>query len=206
MNLTKLQREKLSEGWHSRGYLPHFDGRSIPQFITLHLADSIPSRVIERWQAELANVAEAEQKLKLRKRVEKYLDMGYGQCFLKNPDVATIVQRSLLAFDRARYELFAWVLMPNHTHSLLATRAGWSLERIMHSHKSFTAHEANRALERSGQFWMKEYFDRYIRNAQHFQNTVRYIEYNPMKAGLCSRPEDWPFSSASFRKRNNTFT
>jgi len=46
---------------------------------------------------------------------------------------------------------------------------------------------------------MLDYFDRYIRNAEHFAKTMRYIENNPVKARLCKRPEDWPFSSAWFR-------
>jgi len=70
----------------------------------------------------------------------------------------------------------------------------------MHSHKSYTAHEANKLLNRTDQFWMDEYFDRYIRNAEHFRNTVKYVENNPVRAGLCSTPSDWPFSSAWFRE------
>jgi len=193
-------------GWHSRGYLPHFDGVSNPQFITLHLADSIPSRVVERWQKQVTDIAEPEQELALRRRIEKYLDMGYGQCLLKDRRVAAMVQASLLAFDSIRYKLFAWVIMPNHTHSLLTLNKGWSLARLMHSHKSYTAHEANRILKRSRRFWMNEYFDRYIRNGEHFENTLRYIENNPVKVGLCSKPEDWPFSSAWFRKHENLGT
>jgi hypothetical protein len=65
--------------------------------------------------------------------------------------------------------------------------------------KSFTSREANKLLERRGQFWMEDYFDRYVRNYQHFQNAIRYIENNPVKAKLCLRPEDWPFGSASRR-------
>ena len=53
---------------------------------------------------------------------------------------------------------------------------------------------------RSGQFWMEDYFDRYIRNEKHYWNTVHYIENNPVKARLCKEPSDWPFSSAWFRK------
>jgi hypothetical protein len=65
--------------------------------------------------------------------------------------------------------------------------------------KSYTAHEANKLLGLTGQFWSKEYFDRYMRNAEHFYRTVTYIEYNPDKARLCKSPEDWPFSSAFTR-------
>ena len=205
MNLTNTsQRDEVrAVGWHSRGYLPHFDGGAIPQFVTLHLADSVPTTVKKRWLQQLDHLVESEQKIMLRTRVEKYLDIGYGQCYLKDSRIAAMVQESLLAFDRVRYELFAWVIMPNHTHSLLKPNQAWSLERLIHSHKSYTAHEANRMLNRQGQFWMTEYFDRYIRNADHFRNTVRYIENNPVRAGLCSQPAEWPFSSAWFREHKD---
>src|SRR5207237_10241568 len=55
MNEIKVQLEKdLREaGWHSRGYIPHFDGRELPQFITHHLADSMPQSVLAQWKQEL---------------------------------------------------------------------------------------------------------------------------------------------------------
>jgi REP element-mobilizing transposase RayT len=90
--------------------------------------------------------------------------------------------------------------MPNHTHSLLRRFEDVKLSDILKAHKGSTAHEANKLLHRDGQFWMEEYFDRYIRNADHFRNTVMYIEENPVKAGLCQQASDWPFSSAWFRK------
>jgi REP element-mobilizing transposase RayT len=93
--------------------------------------------------------------------------------------------------------------MPNHSHSLLTRFEDWELEQLMYSHKSYTAHEANKLLKRSGQFWMEEHFDRYIRNAEHFRNVVLYIENNPVKAGLCAKPSDWPFSSAWFREHGD---
>ena len=77
---------------------------------------------------------------------------------------------------------------------------GHSLVEIMHSLKSYTASEANKMLGRRGRFWQKEYFDRYIRNARHFAKVVANIENNPVRARLCEKAEDWPFSSASFRK------
>jgi REP element-mobilizing transposase RayT len=133
-------------------------------------------------------------------RIEKYLDQGYGEAFLKIPQVARMVQDSLLKFDSIRYRLFAWVVMPNHVHSLLTRFEQYELSDILHSLKSFTSHEANKMLHRDGQFWIEDYFDRYIRNEQHFEKTVKYIENNPVKAGLCLRPEDWPYSSAWFKK------
>jgi len=118
---------------------------------------------------------------------------------LKNDEVATMVQNALLFHDRTKYRLAAWVVMPNHVH-LLCTPIGHSLGQIMHSLKSFTSSEANKLLNRAGRFWQKEYFDRYIRNARHYAKIVAYIESNPVKANLCKRASDWPFSSAYFRK------
>jgi REP element-mobilizing transposase RayT len=206
MSLTNAshKEELRAAGWHSRGYLPHFDGRAIPQFITLRLADSIPKKVIECWKQELRHLDDEQDRILLQKRIERYLDQGYGRVFLKDTEVAKIVQDSLLKFDGLRYNLFSWVVMPNHTHSLLTRFDDWELSQLMHSHKSYTAHEANKLLKRTGEFWMDEYFDRFIRNAEHFQNTVRYIENNPVKAGLCKKPSDWPFSSAWFREHGKS--
>jgi REP element-mobilizing transposase RayT len=200
MNSIKaaLQRELKDAGWHSRGYLPHFDAGEIAQTITFRLADSLPYIVLERWKRELERESHNVQSA-LRKRVEYYLDQGYGSCALKSIRVATMVEGALLHFDGQRYRLSAWVVMPNHVHTRLMPLAEWSLSRIIKDMKSFTSREANKFLGRRGQFWMEDYFDRYIRDRKHFANAVAYIENNPVKAHLCKRPEEWPFSSARFR-------
>ena len=195
------QNELRVAGWHSRGYLPHFDGRALPQFITFHLADSIPRKVIQGWRQELKSLTYEQERIVLQKRIEKYLDQGYGAAFLKVPQVARMVQNSLLKFDGIRYRLFSWVVMPNHVHSLLTRFDQYELSDILHSLKSYTSHEANKILHRDGQFWIEDYFDRYIRSEEHFERTVKYIENNPVKAGLCRRPEDWPYGSAWFKKQ-----
>jgi len=192
--------ELRTAGWHSRGYLPHFDGIEISQFITIHLADSIPQKVIKRWKEELKSLSYDQERILLQRRIEKYLDLGYGEALLKHASVATMVQNSLLNFDGKRYRLFAWVVMPNHVHSLMTRFENYELKDIFHSLKSFTAHEANKMLRRSGQFWIEDYFDRYIRNQEHFRRTIQYIENNTVKARLCEKPSDWPFSSAWFKK------
>lgn len=184
--------------WHSRGYIPHVDPGESVQFITFRLADSMPQNVLERWRSELAagEITDA----RLRQRVELYLDQNYGAASLSDPRIASLVQNSLLEFDGKRYRLIAWVVMPNHVHILIQNVPGHSIAQIMHSIKSFTAHEANKILDREGRFWFKEYFDRYIRTGRHFEATLRYIEENPVKARLCAKSEDWKFGSAHYRK------
>ena len=195
-----LARELKEAGWHSRGYLPHFDGPGIPQSVTFRVADSLPQAVLARWKRELVD-APSSLDSTLRKRIETYLDQGYGSCALSDPHVAMIVQSSLLHFDGERYSLWAWVIMPNHVHVLLTPCIKWQLSQIMKDMKSFTSREANKHFGRQGRFWMQDYFDRYIRNRKHFSSVVRYIEHNPVKARLCVRAEDWKFSSAWFRLR-----
>ena len=55
--------------------------------------------------------------------------------------------------------------------------------------------ELGLSVPREGHFWMREYWDRYIRDEKHFHNVVDYIQGNPVKAGLCREPHDWPWSS-----------
>ena len=64
--------------------------------------------------------------------------------------------------------------------------------------KGYTAREANKILGRTGQpFWQKESYDHWVRDSAELQRIRRYIERNPVKGGLVSRVEDYPWSSTS---------
>jgi len=115
---------------------------------------------------------------------------------LKDSRIAEIVRENLLHHKDTKYKLYSWVIMPNHIHYLIRPIAPHTLAEIIHSNKSYTAHRANEILNRSGQFWFHEPFDRYIRDENHFLQTIAYIENNPVKAGLCEKASDWKFSSA----------
>lgn len=192
-----MNDENEIKGWYTRGYLPHLDAGTIrTQFITFRLFDSLPRRVLDRIKDELEIRKPENISRETFVLAERYLDKGIGECFLRRREIATIIKETLLKFAGKRYELNAWVIMPNHSHIMLRPNEGESLDKIMHSIKSFTASEANKLLGRKGPFWMREAFDRYIRDAAHFSRVLKYIENNPVKAGLCARPEDWEFSSA----------
>ena len=66
----------IPRGWHSRGYIPHFDGGDIVQFVTFRLADSLPKHMLERWEIELAHLEQKNMELERRRRIEQYLDEG----------------------------------------------------------------------------------------------------------------------------------
>ena len=131
--------ELRKAGWHSRGYLPHFDGREIPQFVRLRLYDCVPKAVLTRWKRELAVSDSPGDRILMQRRIERYLDQGYGQSFLRNPSVAAAVQNDLLTYDGKALKLLAWVVMPNHIH-LLATRyESHTLSGIMQSFIAYLA-------------------------------------------------------------------
>ncbi|MDH3492296.1 MAG: transposase [Acidobacteriota bacterium] len=188
-------------GWHSRGYLPHFDGGESLQFLTLRLADSVPDKVIEKWKTRIQFESEDLAKELLMDRIDKYIDQGFGECYLKQRAIAQLVQHSLQKFDGDRYDLFSWVIMPNHTHFILRPRVGWNLSSIIKSHKSYTGRMSNRHLDRSGRFWQEDYFDREIRDQEDFFDKIQYIEMNPVKAKLCKNPQEWEFGSANYESR-----
>ena len=194
-----LPKEEGRDGWHSRGYFPHFDGEGMTQHVSFHLFDSLPQSVLEGWRDELRARPQKEADLEWRKRTQEFLDSGYGSCFVRDDRLAEIIETALLCFDGQRYALHAWCVMPNHVHTLFTPSAEFKMSEILHSWKSFTAHECNKVLRRTGRFWAREPFDRYIRNERHFQNALRYIEDNPVKARLSEKPENWRWSSARRR-------
>ena len=188
-------------GWTSRGYLPHFDAPNLIQGITFHLGDSLPAHVV----AAMAEDPELKTDLQRRARIETYLNAGYGACYLHDPRVGEIVENALLHFDGQRYQLIAWVVMPNHVHVMIQMQECHPIRGIVQSWKSFTAKAANRILHRSGNFWFADYFDRFIRDADHFAQAIAYIHDNPVKAGLALHPGDWPFTSARRSLETRTF-
>jgi REP element-mobilizing transposase RayT len=98
--------------------------------------------------------------------------------------------------DAKRYTLWAAVAMPDHVHLLLQpteTDPGrwWPLATIMNSIKGFTARQINGLLGRRGAVWLDERFDRIVRDEAELMEKWNYIRMNPVKKGLCERPEEW---------------
>jgi REP element-mobilizing transposase RayT len=127
------------------------------------------------------------------------VEANFGQRFFETARAAQSVENALLHFDGERYRVLAWCVMPNHAHVIVEQLEGWPLANIVHSWKSYAANEVNRLLGRTGQLWLREYFDRFMRDDDHLSGTIQYVEQNPVKAGLVEHAKDWPHSSARFR-------
>jgi len=181
-------------GWHERGYLPHRDEPGLTQFVTFRLADSFPESLRSEWEHLWRIEDDRERRLEL----EAYLDRGRGACYLRRPDVAQVVETALRLFHAKRYELRAWCVMPNHVHVLFKADAT-PMAEIIESWKKYTAQKLNRLLNQRGRFWEADYWDTYMRNAEHERKSVHYVETNPCKALLILDPRNWPWSSARLR-------
>jgi REP element-mobilizing transposase RayT len=190
---------------HSRGYLPHILRPGASYFVTFRLADSLPKAVVDRLEAELSSGSSPDNlETERRRRIEHYLDSGSGSCSLRDPRIAEITSTALKFFHGERYRLDEWVVMPNHVHAIVRPIGTWSLSAIVQSWKRYSAREANRTLQRTGeQFWQTETFDRVIRNADEKLRVQRYIRHNPVTAGLCAEEHEWRWSSASWKQNNS---
>jgi REP element-mobilizing transposase RayT len=179
----------------TRRRLPHWQQEGTAYFITFRLADSIPQEKLAQWEAErkqwLAThpqpwdeTAVAEYSKLFSERRQQWLDNGYGRCLLKLPDVAEIVRSALLHFDGQRYLLDEFVLMPNHVHIIVKLLPDHDLSSVLHSWKSFTAKEINKAIEGTGTIWQDESYDHIVRSDSQLEFYRNYIRENPAKAGL----------------------
>jgi len=135
---------------------------------------------------------------------------------LADPRLAQLVVDALYFFAGRRYDLLAFVVMPSHLHWVFQPLEAWvnglgpqgeerpPRQQIIHSINRFAAGECNKLLGVAGTFWQHESYDHWIRDAEEMERVIGYVEANPVKAGLGTAPEQWPFSSARDRSRTGT--
>ena len=200
----------LVSGFHSRGVLPHLKREGGTYFVTFRQAGTLPKEVLLRFKQErdaiLQQALAAKRPLTWHEqedlfrwyssRVDKYLDAGHGVCHLRDPELADLVAGAIRFFEGQRYELRAWVVMPNHAHVVVWPMPGHSLSDILHTWKSFTSHEINKRLPtKVVPFWQGESYEHLIRDEDDLHRCCHYTLMNPVNAGLCARLEDWKCSS-----------
>lgn len=110
--------------------------------------------------------------------------------------VAELVLEAIQFLRKDRAFILSFAIMPDHLHLVLVPRPDNDLPRIMQSLKGYTARQINRRKQRRAPVWQQSYYDRMIRTERHLQDVIDYVEQNPVKAGLCDDPAEYPFSSA----------
>ncbi len=186
-------REEITK--REGGDLPHWQQHGKMIFVTWRLVDALPAAVVEKWRAEAVEWERMnpqpwsdQQKREYAEltddRRERWLDAGHGECWLKSPEIGGIVAEALRHFDGDRYDLHAFVVMPNHVHVVFTLGDEVDLSATMQGWKSFTAKAIGRALGREGTIWQREYFDRIVRNERHAWRVCEYVRKNAVSAGL----------------------
>jgi putative transposase len=197
-----------------RRHLPHIQPKGGLFFVTWSLKGSIPKSKLLAIKNEYEALLNKETKTdEERKKAKNLATRNYikniddllkgnirGPQYMKDDKIAQIVSESLHFWDNKSIELYCYCIMSNHVHSVFRLLEGSEtdfekrLDEIMHSIKRFSAREANKILNRQGQFWEEESYDYLIRNSEELARIIDYILDNPIKAGLCKNRNEWKWS------------
>ena len=184
------------------GHLPHWRQDGVTYFVTSRLADSMPREKLDQWRDERdtwlrahgLRTVEQLDRLPAKARNDfhrhftaewhRWLDAGWGACVLRVREIREIVIAALLGNHGERYDLDAWVVMPNHFHALVTPLAGWTLGSVVKGWKGASARAINVKLGRTGQLWQPEPYDHIVRSEEQMEHYRRYVAENPIKARL----------------------
>ena len=173
-----------------RDDLPHLEQDGKLYFVTIRLADSIPAAILSQHIEEYKALAEVsdtsatteavcERVKRLSEVIDKYVDQCYGACVFARPDVREQMRNVLLMHDGEDYDLYDYVIMPNHLHLLIKPGIHTSLKAIVSDMKRKSSYYINRLLGRSGKLWQRDYFDRIPRSMNDVCSIIEYIHENP---------------------------
>ena len=194
-------------------HLPHYHFPNEILFITFRLANSLPEKVIY----ELKNEQLKEEKIILGMKVSDsklkeliynskkiyfnkfdcILNINtYGPKWLQIEQIANIIKEAIHYRDKKEYNLFSYCIMPNHVHVVLENNnQNKSFYRVMQSLKRYTARKSNEVLGISDKpFWHHESYDHIVRDERELERIIKYIIYNPVKAGLVNNIKDWKYN------------
>lgn len=98
--------------------------------------------------------------------------------------------------ERGIFQLYEFVIMPDHIHLLLAPKAGVALERAMQFIKGGFSHRFLKETGSRMEIWQRSFTNHRIRDLADFEKHRTYIHLNPVRAGLVEFPKGYPYSSA----------
>lgn len=127
------------------------------------------------------------------------------QTFFSNDDYRTYLALMAEGKEDAGIAVWAYCLMPNHVHLVVVPERKDSLAQLFRTvHRRYTRH-INLREDWRGHLW-QERFHSFVMDEHYLLAAVRYTELNPVRARLCARPEDWPWSSARahLARKNDT--
>ena len=96
------------------------------------------------------------------------------------------------------FKLHGYSILHNHTHLLIRLETIPDISKIMHSINRWYARWYNEYYERNGHFWEDRFYGKLIKDDYQLLAVMRYLDLNPVRAGLCAHPADWEHSGARF--------
>jgi putative transposase len=120
---------------------------------------------------------------------------------LSRPELASLIQAAILHFDRERYCLQAWCIMPDHVHICLIFAPSQLMGATIRSWKSWITRQWQKRAGAGSKVFATDYFDRHSRDLNQANRLVGYIEDNAVSAGLVLDASEWRWSSAWHKAR-----
>lgn len=187
--------------------LPHFQVAGATYFVTFRLANLLPVGFVDKLVAVDSRKPRRDSASVQWQRFEKlddYLDRALpDKSFLGDARIADVVADAIHFRNGKVYDLESFCVMPTHAHLVCtplikSDQIYYGLTEILHSLKRFTARQANLILNRSGAFWQDESYDHIVRDSAEFDRIVKYVLYNPVKAGLVTDWTKWKWSYCKY--------
>ncbi|HCY76570.1 MAG TPA: hypothetical protein DHV28_11680 [Ignavibacteriales bacterium] len=188
----------MTQRYFHRRNLPHLHYNEGNYFVTFRLKDSLPLKLIEEIRNSLEK-DQAELSIKEKKLFKKYdelLDSGkYGENYLLNKKVVSVIKETIEKYENKLYQLICYCIMPNHVHIVFTIlNTGKTLSDIMKLIKGSSSISINKLLNRKGNLWQAESFDRLVREEKELYNIIKYVLLNPVNANLVSDWKDWEYT------------
>jgi REP element-mobilizing transposase RayT len=190
-----------------RDLLPHWVAEEGRYAVTLRCRGSLPVEILRRLREQHASqtaITPADDRFRVEQRrlflmLEHYLDQGLGFAPLGDQAIALGLSRWLREYHHEGLRFSEWVVMPNHLHLITWPMHAPDCEHFRKAWIRFKMRSTrllNVWLAREGAIWQRSWFDRLIRDGTELEKWQRYLEQNPVKAKLCTRPEQWPGGSS----------
>ena len=121
--------------------------------------------------------------------------------FEEEPDIKFYIKKMYELIDKHSIKIIAYCVMNNHTHFLLNTTSIKNMSNYMHDLNTLYACYYNKKYKRKGYVFRDRYKSEGIYSKVHLNNCINYIFNNPVKAGMCDKPEEYPY--CNYKKIEN---
>lgn len=115
--------------------------------------------------------------------------------FEKSEDIKYYIKSLYTLTEEQKIEIIAYCIMNNHAHILIKAEKINELSKYMQRLNTKYARYYNKKYNRVGYVFRDRYKSEGIYNEKHLYNCIKYIYDNPVKAGICSKAEDYPYSN-----------